>query len=669
MPVDLPAEIVVTGTALPAPAGAAAYGSTIIDRARLTGEASGRLENVLRDVAGVQQFRRTDSRAANPTSQGVTLRALGGNASSRALVLLDGVPQADPFAGFVPFAALSPERLSAVRITRGGGAGAFGAGAVAGTVELFSAGLSDIGGFTARAAYGSRESAELAATGAAALGGGFVTVSARHDRGDGYILIPQSQRGAVDVPARYRSTSIALRGVAPLNETTELQANGAVFDDSRLRGIVGTESSSQGADASLRVVGRGDWGFEALAYVQARRFTSGFVAVGAGRAAATPSLDQYNTPATGLGGKIELRPPVGDAHDIQIGADVRDARGTTRERFRFQNGALTRARDAGGGTRVAGLFAEDSWRVRGGLVLTGGVRLDRWTITEGRLIETELGSGAGVTAIRTAQRSGWEPTARGGMVWTPVASLDLRGAAYRGFRLPTPNELYRPFRVGADATAANPGLGLERLTGIEAGIDWCPLANARIGLTAYANRLKGAIANVTEGRGPGTFDQVGFVAAGGAYRVRRNVEAVRARGLEATAALTLDGWSLNGSATYADARVRASGTAIELDGRRPAQSPAFGASATLGWEPAFGGASLTLRHVAGQYDDDLESRSLPSATTLDGVVRLKAGNGVEVEARAENIFDTRVAAGIAADGTRDIATPRTLWLGVRFTAR
>src|SRR3546814_5473743 len=56
-----------------------------------------RIENRLRDEAGIVQFRRSDGRSAHPTSQGVTLRGLGGNASSRALVTLDGVPQADPF--------------------------------------------------------------------------------------------------------------------------------------------------------------------------------------------------------------------------------------------------------------------------------------------------------------------------------------------------------------------------------------------------------------------------------------------------------------------------------------------------------------------------------------------------------------------------------------------
>src|SRR3546814_5922688 len=87
-----PGEIVVTGQGLPAGLGDLAYDIKVIDRAALGASASGRLEDVLRDAAGFHQFRRSDSRSAHPTSQGATLRGLGGNASARALVLLDGVP-------------------------------------------------------------------------------------------------------------------------------------------------------------------------------------------------------------------------------------------------------------------------------------------------------------------------------------------------------------------------------------------------------------------------------------------------------------------------------------------------------------------------------------------------------------------------------------------------
>ena len=133
------ADIVVQGRGLPASPGERAFDIFTIDRARLQANASQRLESVLADVAGLQQFRRSDSRSANPTSQGITLRGIGGNASSRALLVLDGVPQADPFGGWVAFPAYATGRLGQVRVTRGGGSGYFGPGALAGTVELTSA--------------------------------------------------------------------------------------------------------------------------------------------------------------------------------------------------------------------------------------------------------------------------------------------------------------------------------------------------------------------------------------------------------------------------------------------------------------------------------------------------------------------------------------------------
>lgn len=115
---DAPQEIVVTGRGLDRSQSDPVYAAVTIDSARAAASASGRLEDVLSSVAGFQQFRRSDSRSANPSAQGVTFRGLGGNASSRTLLLLDGVPQADPFFGFIPFSAITPERLRAAQVTR-----------------------------------------------------------------------------------------------------------------------------------------------------------------------------------------------------------------------------------------------------------------------------------------------------------------------------------------------------------------------------------------------------------------------------------------------------------------------------------------------------------------------------------------------------------------------
>ena len=140
---DEPAEtpvIVVTGRGLEQTPATPAYDVIELEREQIVSGATGRIEDVLNNVAGFQQFRRSDSRSSNPSAQGVTLRALGGNATSRAQVFLDAVPMADPFFGYIPLSAIAPERLESIRVTRGGGTGPFGAGALAGAIELESAG-------------------------------------------------------------------------------------------------------------------------------------------------------------------------------------------------------------------------------------------------------------------------------------------------------------------------------------------------------------------------------------------------------------------------------------------------------------------------------------------------------------------------------------------------
>lgn len=636
-------EIVVSGQPLPPPPGTPAYGSVVIERERLANAPSGRLENVLTDVAGFQQFRRSDSRSSNPTAQGVTLRALGGNATSRALVLLDGVPMADPFFGYIPFSALAPERLASARVTRGGGSGPFGSGAVAGTIELQSAGPDDLGDASASAVFGSRDATELAAALTPEIGPGFATVSGRWDKGDGFFTAPKDQRGPNDVRARYDAWSVAARGVVPLPGMLELQARGLVFRDDRTLRFIGADSATQGEDASLRLIGRGRWQIDALAYFQRRDFSSVTVSATSFR----PVLDQRETPSTGLGGKVELRPPVGHDHVLRIGGDVRHAEGELFEdTLSAATGAVTASRNAGGRILVAGAFVEDDWTV-GPVTLTGGARIDRWTIRDG-FFRQVTPAGAVTSDLRFDHRGGWEPSVRAGALWRANDAVAIRAAGYTGFRLPTLNELYRPFTVFPVTTQANAALDLERLRGGEIGIDVTPLASTKFALTAFHNRLEGAVANVTIGTN---------------LRQRRNLDAIVVRGIEATASARWRHLALSASYAFSDAEVDAPGTS--LDGFAPAQSPRHAASATLGWSDRAANFSATLRHVGAQFEDDRETDRLPPATTLDTFAALKLGRGFSVIGRAENLFGETVVTRKAGTSI-DLGTPRTIWIGLRF---
>jgi outer membrane receptor protein involved in Fe transport len=201
-------------------------------------------------------------------------------------------------------------------------------------------------------------------------------------------------------------------------------------------------------------------------------------------------------------------------------------------------------------------------------------------------------------------------------------------------------------------TEANPNLKPERLRGYEAGIDVHPLEALTLSLTAFDNKVKDAVANVT---------------LNGTTRERQNVKAIRSRGLETAAALDLGQVRFDGSLAWTDAKVRADDP--DLDGMRPSQTPKFAASATLAWLPADGWRfAATLRHVGAQYEDDLQTYVLPAATTLDGYVQVPVTDAFSLVLRAENLTDETIVTR-NQNGSIDLGTPRTFWAGLRVALR
>ena len=662
LPPDPPqAAIVVTGSALPEARAERVYAIERLDQRRIARSPTHELDQLLKDVPGLQLFRRSDARSGHPTSQGITLRALGGNASSRALLVLDGVPQSDPFGGWINWPAYDPLALSQIRVVRGGGSVANGPGALAGTIELTS--RADAG-TSGEVDAGSRDSFEARGRMGAALASGVLSLGGRFERGDGFVPITQATRGPADGPAPYRQWSGRGRWAGAVSGTTELQASLDAFHDWRNRGTAFSSDRTDGGDAALRLVGRGTWQWSALGYWQWRNLRSSTASLSPGRTSASRVLLQDSVPSHGLGGSVEVRPPLPGGFELRLGADARRTTGETRELANYVAGEPTRRRKAGGETWTAGAFAEASAEL-GGVTLSGGARLDHWRVSGGHLLERSLVSGMVTRDEQDPARDGWLPTARGGVLAPIGGGFSLRSAAYLGWRMPTLNELFRPFRAGQDATAANAALDPERSAGVEAGAEYAH-GGMTVSLTAFANRLRDAIANVTLGQGPGSFPQVGFVPAGGSFRQRQNVDAVNVRGVEASAQWLRGPWSLRAGASLTHARMKTSGAAAALDGLRPAQTPNFAATLAAGWERDGKGAELTLHRVGAQYEDDLNKRRLKGATTFDAFASWPLTRQVQLVARGENLTNALVVAGISGDGAVERATPRTLWIGVRL---
>src|SRR6476469_5647769 len=141
-------RVVVEASRLPDTESGAPFTIHLVDEQDLQRAPQLRLDDILRaQVPGFSLFRRNSSRTANPTTQGVTLRNFGPSGAGRTLVLLDGIPLNDPFAGYVQWNQLPPAALEGVIVTPGGGAGLFGNAALAGTIFLASQHARETGGF------------------------------------------------------------------------------------------------------------------------------------------------------------------------------------------------------------------------------------------------------------------------------------------------------------------------------------------------------------------------------------------------------------------------------------------------------------------------------------------------------------------------------------------
>ena len=161
------------------------------------------LDDALRYVPGFTLFRRTGSRVANPTAQGVTLRGLGGSGASRALVLDDGVPINDPFGGWVYWGRVPRGSIDRVEVLRGGGSHRYGSGALAGVVQLVrrtgNEQRLDLDG-----SFGTQRTFQGAINAQAGQGPWTIRVAADGLSNGGYILVDDDVRGPVDTRSRGR---------------------------------------------------------------------------------------------------------------------------------------------------------------------------------------------------------------------------------------------------------------------------------------------------------------------------------------------------------------------------------------------------------------------------------------------------------------------------------
>lgn len=699
-PTTLSAVVVTAARTPQAPEHVAATVTTF-DEIALRQTPATTLDGALRSVPGFSLFRRSDSFTANPTAQGVSLRGLGPSGASRSLVLLDGIPLNDPFGGWVAWTKLPREGLARAEIVPGGGATAWGNAALGGVVQLFSAPANlepallereptpttatTRGTLRAIAAYGDfgTRSGEIAL--AVPAGRGVVQVLGGLFSTNGFSLVAPERRGAIDVDAWSRHRSLTARWRQPLGEALEVTTTVRGYEEFRGNGTPYQRNGSREKFASLAVNAQpaAAFAWNAAAYAQDQSFASTFSSVNATRTAETPASDQFAVPATAFGGAWTGTWRHADGARTSGGADARYVRGETRENYTFTNGAFTRQRVAGGEQNVAGIFGLHERPLMPALRLTLGARIDTWSESAGHRRENDRGTGAVLRDDHYADSDGTEFSPSAGLVWSVDTNFRVRTNVQQAFRRPTLNELYRPFRQGPNITEANATLRTERVTSGEIGADWSfgrtaatPQSGAAprpgaaaftLGASAFWNELRDAVGNVTLARGPGNFPLFGVIAAGGVGRQRLNLDRMRVRGVELSAAWRAsEGLSINAAALFNDATVQRAAIAPALVGKQVAQVPRRNVMIGATWQ-APGGLVFAprLRWIGRQFEDDENTLILGEAVVVDLGLSRAIGRHTELFLNAENLGNARIETGRSSDGVVNIGTPRLVFGGVR----
>lgn len=587
------------------------------------------LDDQLRSVPGFSLFRRSSSRVANPTTQGVTLRGLAASGASRALVLADGVPLNDPFGGWVYWDRLPAAAIERVEVARGGAGDLYGSDALGGAIRVESADragvrlLADAGSdSTARASvYGGRRVAQAQLFGAAET---FTT--------DGFVIVAPESRGPIDVEATSRHSAVYVGAAAPLPRAARATLRAGYFTEDRGNGTPFQTNATIVRQVSAGASGgaaRGAW--TARAYGASQGYDQTFSVVLAGRAAERPTSAQHVDTGSGGASGEWLRAWTRSA--VLAGGGFRRVEADLTERALLAGTEnLTNARQ-----RTGSLFLQGTIAPRDDLTLAGGVRGELWS---------SRGRGAAATPDRDVYRL-FIPRATAS--WRANRSVSLRGAVQGGYRLPTINELFRPFRVGNVLTQANPELRPEESLEIE-GAALMTYGRAAVRVAAFRTWLDNAIVSVTLESSPQLI-----------LRQRQNAARIDAAGLEIEADVRAGrAWSATFSSAFLNSTFDDDGN---LDGLRVPQVPRWQAAAGVQgiWSRAT--ASLEWRFIGRQFDDDRNEFLLDRSGTINARGAWRVRRGLELFAAIENVLDEEQDAGRTP--IRTVGLPRTARAGVR----
>jgi outer membrane receptor protein involved in Fe transport len=663
-------ELVVTATRTETRVRDVPVNVTVVTRDQILRSPANNLQDLLQEIPGFGLGRESRGASAHPSWQPVGLRGLVGSGTSRALVLVDGVPLNDPFFGWVRWSHVPLEMIERVEVVRGGGSMMWGSGALGGVINIITRRPSETA-LSLGLQGGSLQTIQADGVGAIRTGRMGVLLSGEYFDSDGYIMTREDQRGEVDVPNASQTLTFNGKVEFEASPAVRLHVQGGYLDQEKLHT---TELQPNTTEVGFGRVGAtldapDGSRFSAHAFTHLQTYANGLSSVDETRSSERLTVDQFDVPSTAIGAGLQWERAFG-RHRLSAGVDYLWVEGEAWEDLVFRDGVAMQRRHAGGEQILGGLYVQDEFHPAERWQLVGGVRVDRWRNYAGfRQIE-ELASGNLRADETFADRTEWYVRHNLGLRIHQTDRLSWRGGFYSGLRVPNGNELYKPFRrTGGVVVEANAALDPESMLGAEIGVDYQVGVTLLARLTGFWAEIRDAIleatiATVEEAQ---TVEPCGFVPAGGACQQRANIGTVRSPGLEAELELRPSpAWRLSASYTYNPTEITEAPGREELVGNRAIRTAVHQGVLRIGYsDPDLLDVSVIGRYLGPRFEEDTNLARIDDSLILDLRVARQLTRTVGAFATVENLFDTEYEISRARTGYVRVGAPLTVSGGLR----
>lgn len=621
--------ITITITRTVAELGGTPESIAVLGRETLANSAAPTLDDVLRQVPGFSIFRRSSSRNANPTTQGVSLRGVGASGASRSVVIFDGVPLNDPFGGWVQWNRVSPIAVESVEVLRGGASSLYGSSSLSGAIQFSPRRVAEK--FTAAGEIfgGSQHTFGTSGFAGGKVHDWLLSIDAGHLQTRGIIPVDQDVRGLVDAFAGVRSTNMSARVERDLGEHASVFFRPSYFDEYRTNGT--PLQTNQTLSRQVIVGGRiGEKvNLEWRAFAGTQLYDQVFTAISADRSSESLTrLQRSPAQIIGFSGNLTA---VFREHSLAGGIEGREVRGASDETG-FSNGVATSLFGSGGRERSFGIYAKDVVAIGERFILSGGLRFDRWKNVRGASVTRSLANGMTNTIV-FPDRDEKAVSPHAAFRFQLNTRVAFHAAFSRSFRAPTLNELYRGFRVGNIVTNANANLLAERANNFEGGASF-RLSNFAVRATAYRTDIERAIANVTLTTTPTLIT-----------RQRRNAGRTSTSGFELDVEISVSDLKLNAGYLFADSRVAKFPSNTALIDKFIPQVPRHQATFQARYLFRDWIFSVQARASGEQFDDDINQFRLEPYFQLDLFASKRLAEKLSMFAAVENLFNSRYSVG------------------------